>query len=101
MDFKISRRQLDRILGNYWKNKFRNSYYGSENDWIGLFKKNQDGEIVQLVVRPQNSDETSWYFNGEVFYDDHLLLGLSLDEWRESLIRFLNKEFNLRIENLF
>ena len=99
MKYRITTRQLDKVLKSYWRKKFENSEVREIEDWFGYFKRIEDNKLVPLVIKKNLYDDT-WYYNGEKFYDDHEWLGISLEEWKESFKRFLKNEYNLEVEEL-
>jgi hypothetical protein len=102
MGNELTDKQIDRIMFRYFDDRFKDSFYGEEEVeggymWIGIF----DDDDTMLIGTPLNDDSGEWFSHGPIFGDANDILGITQQEFNQSMIRYLNKEYpEVKIERI-
>lgn len=93
MSNELTDKQIDRIMFRYFDDRFKDSFYGEElmefgDMWVGIL----DSENM-LLGHPSNGDGDVWFSHGPIFGDANDILGITQQEFNQSMIRYLNKKY--------
>ena len=101
---------IDKLMKPYWDEKFDNTYLGDfykensgwRDDWYGIAIKKPNGGEELIVGYPiKDRDDTIWYYSGHMFRGHSKLFNLTKEEFNSSMVRYLNKKYNLKIKEVF
>ena len=96
---------IDKLMKPYWDEKFKDAYLGdfciNKNDWYGLLMKTPDG-IEKLIVGDDNgvNNNGTWFYDGNMFTNGHILFNLSKPQFNQSMLRYINKKYNLNLKSV-
>ncbi len=100
---------IDKLMKPYWDEKFKDAYLGdfySKNsgwreDWYGIVIKKPNGGEELIVGYPiKDKDDSLWFYDGNMFTNGHILFNLSKPQFNQSMLRYINKKYNLNIKQV-
>lgn len=105
MEYILTSEQLDKIMKPYWDSKFEgaelNYFIGENDNWLGIGKSGADDfgivEDDMLLGRPSDDTDDLWFFNGEGFGSNWDLFTIDIVTFKESMRRYANKKYGLKI----
>ena len=97
---------IDKLMKSYWDERFNDAYLTEWNelayDWYGIAIKKPNGGEELIVGYPiKDRDDTIWYYSGHMFRGHSKLFNLTKEEFNSSMVRYLNKKYNLKIKEVF
>lgn len=97
---------IDKLMKSYWDEIFNDTYLTEWNvlayEWYGIAIKKPNGGEELIVGHPiKDKDDTLWYYSGHMFRGHSKLFNLTKEEFNSSMVRYLNKKYNLKIKEVF
>jgi hypothetical protein len=97
---------IDIITKPYWDEKFKDSnltdFTYDKDSWNGLVIKRPDGTDKLIVGYPVgDTNEDTWYYDGNIFSGHHKLFNLEILEFNQSMVRYINEKYNLKVKCIF
>jgi hypothetical protein len=92
---------IDKLMKPYWDEKFKDVYLGvNKNDWYGLLMKTPDGIEKLIVGNVSGDDNGTWFYDDNMFTNGHILFNLSKPQFNQSMLRYINKKYNLNLKSV-
>jgi len=102
MKYIISESTLQKVVNLFFKNEFQNTVLkvadNSGEDWFGFWTPN--GVLIVGTPYSDENDDGNWYFNGNYFDDQWKVFGLDGYDFGRYMRKYLNSEYNLRINRI-
>jgi hypothetical protein len=101
-------RTIDRMTKPYWDEKFNDSYIGEHDgksqgwtdDWYGIIMKRPDGSEKLIVGHMSGDDNNMWFYDGSMFDGGEKLFNLGIGEFNRTMVRYINKKYNLEVKSV-
>jgi hypothetical protein len=99
MEYIITNDQLDKIMNPYWDHKFADAelgYIDLEGDggteWKGIIRNTPERRKL-IIGHPSDDIGDTWFVDGEIFGNGHLLFGIETDTFYNAMKRYLKKRY--------
>jgi hypothetical protein len=104
----MTHKDIDKIMKPYWDWKFKDSYLsdfcgkgeGWGDDWYGIIMKRPDGSEKLIVGHISGDDNNMWFYNGSMFSGGEYLFNLGIGEFNRTMVRYINKKYNLKVKSV-
>lgn len=100
METSLTNQQIDKVLKPYWDDKFKGATLSTVNDWTGLAIDTPQGKDIIVGFPIKNASMVDWYYDGPYFYNEWLVFGVTTNEFRDSMKRYLQNNFGVEIRTL-
>ena len=94
---------IDKVMKPYWDEQFKDSYLTEWNglayEWYGIaIKKPNGGEELIVGYSIKDKDDSLWYYSNHMFRGHSKLFNLTKEEFNSSMVRYINKKYNLNVK---
>jgi hypothetical protein len=104
----MTHKDIDKIMKPYWGWKFKDSYLsdfcekreGWSDDWYGIIMKRPDGSEKLIVGHMLGDDNNMWFYDGSMFSGGEHLFNLGIGEFNRTMVRYINKKYNLKVKSV-
>jgi hypothetical protein len=104
----MTHKDIDKIMKPYWDWKFKDSYLsdfcgkgkGWSDDWYGIIMKRPDGSEKLIVGHMLGDDNNMWFYDGSMFSGGEHLFNLGIGEFNRTMVRYINKKYNLKVKSV-
>ena len=94
---------IDKIMKPYWDDSFKDSHltefsFDKPASWNGLVINRPNGSEKLIVGNAGGDSDEIWYYDGNMFSGHNKLFNLEILDFNRSMVRYLNRKYNLEIK---